>query len=190
MKKLLTVIGAAIIALHGFAQVPTYTTLHASGRSTSVVLFASSPGQQLRVVQAIASSDLASANLTLKTGATPLTVAYTNPAAAKQIGVSSTNGFATGDYLILETASGLVTNAQITGFGAATNITLASQVYPTVPGDQVYKLGSATTLFVGTATNRTFSSEAVFVGNRGRPVQAIVNGTSACSLDAVSARYE
>lgn len=179
------------MAASAWAQytVPTFVTQTASGTSTSVTYFATSPLQQIRIVGAIASSDLAAANITFKTGTTPLSITKSN-ALGTTIDVSYTNGFAIGDHVLIEKASGVITNAQITAFTGATNITFNYNIPQTLVGDQIYKLGTATTLWCGVQTNRNYQGEAIFVGNRGRPVQVIVNGTSACSLDAITARYE
>lgn len=169
-------------------SLPVYTTLSSSGTTTSVLFFASSPLQQCRIVQAIATSDAASSWVTFKTGTTPLSITKSN-AADTTIDVARTNGFAVNDFVILEQSTGWVTNAQIASFTGATNITFKWNVPITLPGDQIYKLGTATALPVG-AANKVYSGEAIFVGNRGRPIQVIVNGTSACSLDAITGRYE
>jgi len=169
--------------------VPTFVTLAASGTTTSVVYFASSPGQQVRVVQTIASSDLASANLLLSTGVTPLSITKSN-ASGTTIDVAYTNGFTTGDQVVLETAAGVITNQAIASFTGSTNIVFANSVPITRIGDQIYKMSTAVKLWTGVFTNRVLSGEAIYVGNKGRPVQVLLNSTSAGSLDAITARYE
>ena len=194
MNKLFSIIVAAVVvclAMPARAQytVPTFVTLAASGTTTSVVYFASSPAQQIRVVQTIASSDLASANLLLSTGVTPLSITKSN-ASGTTIDVAYTNGFTTGDQVVLETAAGVITNQAIASFTGSTNIVFANNVPITRPGDQIYKMSTPVKLWVGVFTNRAMAGEAIFVGNRGRPVQVLLNGTSANSLDAVTGRYE
>ncbi|MCX6924554.1 MAG: hypothetical protein NT154_15270 [Verrucomicrobia bacterium] len=192
MNKFLILAGLAVgLAVPALAQytVPTYTTLSASGTTTSVVYFATSPAQQVRIVQAFVTSDLATANLSFRTGGTPLTITKTN-AAGTTIDVASTNGFAAGDWVLLEKKTGVITNAVIASFTGATNIVFTYNVPATAIDDQIYKLGTAVNLLVGATTNKTFSGVAIFVGNNGRPVQVYLNGTSACSLDAITARYE
>jgi hypothetical protein len=192
MRKIL--ITAALLvgfATSAWAQytIPTFVTQTASGTSTAVTYFATSPLQQIRIVGAIASSDLSSANITFKTGTTPLSITKSN-ALGTTIDVAYTNGFAVGDFVLLEKLSGVMTNAQIASFTGSTNITFGYNIPQTLVGDQIYKLGTATTLWCGVQTNRNYQGEALFVAQRGRPVQVIVNGTSACSLDSVTARYE
>lgn len=173
----------------GQPAVPTYTTLNASGTTTATVYFATSPFMQVRVVTAIASSDLATANLTFRTGVTPLTIIKTN-AAGTTIDVAMTNGFSAGDWVLVETAAGVITNSSIASFTGATNIVFSQNVCATVPGDQIYKLSSPVTLLVGAVTNKTYTGDMIYVGNRGRPVVVKVNATSVSSLDAITARYE
>jgi hypothetical protein len=179
---------SAGLAFSTLAQSPTYVSQSATGAASAVSYLATQPALQIRVVGAIAQSDLATATLAFKAGGTPLTVAYTN-AAGTWVGVSRTNGFAAGDSVLIETAAGVITNGVISSFGAATNIVFTTAMCATKPGDQIYKLGTATTLFVGAATNVAFMGEAVFVAPKGRPVMATVTGTADARL-AVSARYE
>jgi hypothetical protein len=192
MKNILLTAALAIgLAISVSAQVgsPTFITQTASGTTTAVTFFATSPTLQTRVVGAIASSDLASANLTFKSGTTPLSITKSN-ALGTTIDVGYTNGFAVGNIVLLEKATGVITNAQIASFTGATNIVFSYNIPQTLVGDQIYKLGAATTLWVGVQTNRNYQGEALFVGQRGRPVQVLVNGTSACSLDSITARCE
>jgi hypothetical protein len=192
MRNILATMAVAVaIALPAMAQtpIPVYQTLTASGTTTATVYFATSPSQQARIVAAVASSDLAGANITFRTGVTPLSITKSNAAGAT-IDVAATNGFAAGDWVILETAAGVITNAVIASFTGATNIVFVESVPITRIGDQIYKASTAVTLWCGVFTNRAYMGEAVYVGNRGRPVMVKVNGTSACSLDSVTARYE
>ena len=191
MQKIISILGlAGTLALQALGQsVPVFVSYTGSGTTTAWVQCASSPMQQIRVVQAIASSDLAGANLLFSSGTVPNTITKSNALGAT-IDVAYTNGFAVGDLVILEKANGTVTNAQITAFAGATNIVFGFNIPQTLPGDQIYKMSTPVKLWVGVFTNRVYSGEAIFVGNRGRPVQVLVNGTSACSLDAITARYE
>ena len=194
MNKLFSIIVAAVVvclAMPARAQytAPTFVTLAASGTTTSVVYFASAPAQQIRVVQTIASSDLASANLLLSTGVTPLSITKSN-ASGTTIDVAYTNGFAVGDQVVLETAAGVITNQAIASFTGSTNIVFANKVPITRIGDQIYQMSTAVKLWTGVFTNRVLSGEAIYVGNKGRPVQVLLNSTSAGSLDAITARYE
>jgi hypothetical protein len=192
MKEILLAAALAIgLTIPVAAQVasPVFVTQTASGTTTAVTFFATSPTLQTRVVGAIASSDLAGSVITFKAGTTPLTITKTN-VAGTMIDVAATNGFIVADFVIVETKSGSLTNAQIASFTGPTNIVFTDKVMATVPGDQIYKLGTVTTLPVGATAGKNYQGEALFVGQRGRPVQVIVNGTSACSLDSVTACYE
>ena len=191
MQRIISILGLAVtLALPALGQsVPAFVSYTGSGTTTAWVQCASSPMQQIRVVQAIASSDLAGANLLFSSGTVPNTITKSN-ALGTTIDVAYTNGFAVGDLVILEKANGTVTNAQITAFTGATNIVFGFNIPQTQPGDQIYKMSTPVKLWVGVFTNRVYSGEAIFVGNRGRPVQVLVNGTSSSSLDAITARYE
>jgi len=71
---------------------------------------------------------------------------------------------------------------QIAGLSGGTNIVFTDKVMATLPGDQVYKLSAAALLPVGAAT-ANYQGEAIFVGNRGRPVSVSINATSACRAE-------
>ena len=191
MRKmgLMGLMGLMVLGAQAQTTVPVFVSYTGSGTTTAWVQCASSPMQQVRIVQAIASSDLAGANMLFSTGTTANTITKSN-ALGTTIDVAYTNGFKIGDLVVLEKANGTVTNAQITAFTGATNITFGFNIPQTLVGDQIYKMSTPVTLWVGVITNRVFSGEAIFVGTRGRPVQVLVNGTSACSLDAITARYE
>jgi len=163
---------AVVCATVTMAQtVPTYTTKNASGTTTCEVHFPANPQQQVRIVGAIATSDKAASVLSWRTGSTPYTISATN-AAGTTITVSYTNGLAANDVLVIQKANGTCISGTIRSFATSTNITLA-----------------ATTIKVG-ATTVTYQGEAIYVGTRGRPVRVVLDGTSACSLDSITARYE
>ena len=190
MNKIIILAFTALLSLAAIAQTqPVYITQTASGTTTAAVCFASSPLQQIRLVSAIATSDLAGSTLCFRTGVTPHTAAYTNGATTKSFGVASTNGFSVGDWILIETAAGLWTNGIITGFTTNTNVICQMNLIATVPGDQIYNLSAATSLPIG-ATTATYGSEAIYVGNRGRPVFVYANGTSSITLNGITARYE
>lgn len=184
----------AALALPASSQtLPTYVSKVGNvGAATSSVWFASSPFQQIRVVSLIATSDLATAQCIIRGGDTPLTIAYSNTAASKQLGVSATNGFTVGDFVIVEKMDGTWTNGQIASFGAATNIVCTDNLLATVPGDQIYKMSSLGTFPFGVsfAIPGNYQGDALAVGGRGRPVWLQLNGTSACKIVSASARYE
>jgi len=193
--KILGILGLAWtltlpLAAFGQGTVPQFVTYRSSGTTTSWVQIASSPMQQCRVVQAIASSDLAGANLLFSSGVTPVTVTYSN-ALGTTVSVGYTNGFGpAGQLCTLERAGTILTNMQIASFTGSTNIVFTYNIPATVPGDQIYTMSTPVKLWVGVFTNRPFSGEAVYVGNKGRPVQVLLNGTSACSIDALTVKFE
>jgi hypothetical protein len=166
MKNILLTAALAIgLTIPVAAQVgsPVFVTQTASGTSTAVTFFATSPTLQTRVVGTIASSDLAGSVITFKSGTTPLTITKTN-VAGTTINVAATNGFTVADFVIVETKSGSLTNAQIASFTGATNIVFTDKVMATVPGDQVYKLGTAVTLPVGATTGKNYQGRGAVRG--------------------------
>jgi hypothetical protein len=189
MKRKFAIIAALALAMPVFGQSPVYKTVTASGATAATAYLPSSGGLQARVVGVIATSDKAGSVITFTTGSTPATISATN-ASGTTITVARTNGLAAADVLVIEGVNG-VTNATISSFTGATNITLASNTgFITLPGDQVYKMGTPVTLRIGAVTNASFQGSAIYVGNPGRPIKAVVDGTSAVTIDALSAHYE
>jgi len=56
-------------------------------------------------------------------------------------------------------------------------------------GDQLYKMSTASSLPVGSNTVN-YQGQAIFVGNKGRPVRATLNGTSTNTINSITAAYE
>jgi hypothetical protein len=188
---------ALLIGLCGMARsqeytVPTYVTTTATGTTLSTAYFPAQPLQQIRVVGAICISDLAGSVLSLSTGRGAYTVLSNATSSATTIYVVSTNGLQSGDALVLQTWGG--TNAYDT---VASNPTVSNAVVITAggfgvavtAGDQLYKMSTASALPIGSNTVN-YQGEALYVGNKGRPVRATLNGTSANTINTITARYE
>jgi len=186
-KSLFIGLLAAVIAAPAFGQ--DYLTKNSSGAASCEVHFPADPLKQIRLVGAVATSDKAASVLSIRTGATPYTIGSSN-ASGGTISVTRTNGLAANDVLVIVNANGTHTSAVIAAFANTTNITLvATNGVVTLPGDEVYKMSAATTLKCGAATVN-YQGEAIYSGTRGRPVRVVLDGTSACSLDAITARYD
>ena len=194
MKTILS-IAALVTGLAAAAQqytVPQYLTTTATGTTLSTAYFAAQPLQQVRIVGAICTSDLAGSVLSLSSGVGAYTVASNATSSATTIYITSTNGLVSGDVLVLQTWGG--TNAYDT---VASNPTASNAVVITASGfgvavtadDQIYKMSAASTIPIGSGTGN-YQGEALFVGNKGRPVRATLNGTSANTINTLTARYE
>ena len=186
-RNLLGLALAAIVAIP--AAGADYVTKNASGTTSCEVHFPADPQAQIRLVGAIATSDKAASVLSIRTGTTPYVIGSSN-ASGGTISVTTTNGLAADDVLVIVNADGTHTSAVIAAFLNTTNITLvATNGVVTLPGDEVYKMSAATTLKCAAATVN-YQGEAIYSGNRGRPVRVVLDGTSACSLDAITVRYD
>jgi hypothetical protein len=189
MKPRIAILAAGICAaaILAFAGSPTYVTKSATGTTLSTNIFASSANTQIRVVGAFAQSDKAGSVISFRTGTTPFTIGASN-ASGITLQVVSTNGMPATPTILIEAAAGTVLCTVST---VATNIlTLAvASGIATVPGDQLYVMSAAQTLPVGSNTVN-YQGEALFVGNSGRPVSVVVDGTSGCTNGPVTARYE
>ncbi len=192
MKRIFTIIAAFGLALPAFCGSPVYKTLSANGNAATpaFLIFPSDPTTQIRIVNVTYTSDTNNGAITF----TPCVAAYaisSSNAAGTTITVSQTNGLAANDSLIIQRAGGLVTNVVISAFSGPTNITLTgTSANTTLPGDEVFKLGTAVTLFVGIGTN-SINGEAIFVANPARPLTVLLSPALVTNrLSGVSAHYD
>lgn len=192
MKNRLNKIGLSLalgcLVVSARAQsLPEYVTKSASGSTSCEVFFPAIPDRQVRIVTAIATSDKAASVLSFRSGSTPYSVSAAT-AAGTNVVIAYTNGLAPSD-VIAGQQSGTNWSAVIHSFPASTNVAVTSTINATTVGSEVYKMSAATTIKVA-ATTAVYSGQAIYVGARGRPVRVVLDGTSACSLDAISALYE
>lgn len=182
-----------MLAVTASAQL-SYSTKTATGATASEVIFPAADGQQIRVVGAIGDADKAVSALSFRTGTGAYVVSSSNTTSVT-ITLSQTNGIAINDLLLLQTVDGTCTYlGAVTNRSASTNL-LASVAVTTVPGDQVFKLGSATALPVGAkGTNYTTSfnlqGQALYVGNRGRPLRVTLDSATTNTISSIVAAYE
>jgi hypothetical protein len=190
MKKIISAFQFfSISAFLCCAAMPVYTTKTATGSTSAEVTFLADGARTIRIVGAIATSDKAGAVLSLRTGETAYQIGYTN-AAGTNIYVTTTNGLAAADVLVIQTALGSNVSAVVHALVNSTNVALtATTGFATRAGDSVYKMSAASTLPVAAATV-SYQGEAVYAGNRGRPVRAVLDGTSACTINSVTVRYD
>jgi len=168
-------------------------TATATGSTLSTAYFPVQPLQQIRVVGAICTSDLAGSVLSLSTGVGAYTVLSNATSSATTIYIASTNGLSSGDALVLQTWGGTNGYDTVASNPAASNavvITAGGFGAAVSAGDQLYKMSAATTIPVGSNGTVNYQGEALFVGNKGRPVRATLNGTSANTINSITAHYE
>jgi hypothetical protein len=193
MKKLLTTAAMAMLAITAVAQYPSYTSLDDGGNGTAgaTVIFPSKANTQIRLVSVNWQSDSNTATLEFKTATTAYRAAATNTTTGVTQVVNSVVGMAANDILVLERA-GTCYTAVLSSTNSATNAVLAAGGWGVAPqiGDNIYKLGTATSVPVGATTNWQ-NGEALFVGNAGRPVQVTLTPALTTNrLRTVTARYD
>jgi len=117
-------------------------------------------------------------------------VATTASTATVYLPVSATNGFASGDIIVIRhMTSDTYEKRILTAFN--TNGVLILTAAPgtaTAVGDLIYKVTAGGTIPVGAAT-ATLYGEGIYAGQKGKPLLLEVDGTSACQLNAVCAKY-
>ncbi|MDB6108334.1 MAG: hypothetical protein JWR69_84 [Pedosphaera sp.] len=193
MKTLILSLGLAlgVTFAAGAQSYPSYATFSQAGTTSAAYLIPHLPQNQIRVVSVIATSDKAAATLKLYTGTAAHYVYTANAStAATSVIVESTNGMAAGNLLFLQ---GATSNAVVTisSFANPTNITTTGAVgIAQTVGMEVQVITNNITLQLGANTNKTFVSDGLFVGRPGRAVYAILDGTSACSIDSLTVHYD
>lgn len=189
MKKIVTMMAVAM-SLAAMAA-PEYVTKSASGTTAATVYFTADAVKTPRLAGVVATSDKAGAVLSCRAGAGAyvVTVAVSTTTAVNQW-INATNGLEANDVLVLQKLNGNCYSSTVAS--AETNmVTLASGGFgiATAVGDSIYKMSAATSLPVGAATV-SYQGEAIYAGNRGRPIRITLDGTSACSIASATAAYE
>lgn len=109
------------------------------------------------------------------------------------IPVTATNGFASGDIIIIRHyATDTYERRVLTTFTSATNLTVTlAPVTALAVGDQVYHTTTvgAPWIACGNATV-TSSGNSLVAGQPGCPLLCDLDGTSACSINALTAEYK
>lgn len=103
----------------------------------------------------------------------------------------STNLASGTSVILLPTAGGVFRNTLLdSGVNyPVSSLTFTGQVgLVLAPGDAVWYLGTTNSTVVGAATLRR-NGDALFSADRGRPVRAVVTGTSACSINSMTGFY-
>ena len=187
-------IGLACVASTQATLTPFYTTLSDGGNpaSPSEVDFISSPGLQFRLISVNYQSDTNNAQLQVSTGGAACAITATNPTTSTVTNVlDHTAGLNPGSILFLEHA-GTAYLATLSSTNNSTNAVLAAGGWGVLPsiGDNVYQMGTATTIPIGAGTN-WLNGEAIYIGNVGRPVRVVLTPTlNTNNLPAATGRYE
>jgi hypothetical protein len=171
---------------------PQYYTVGPSvqGTSSSLTYVPALDSLTPRIVGVNVDSDKAASVFSFKKGVGAYTVG-TNTAAGTALNLQSGVGLANSDTLVIQTATGNITNCTVSSIANVTNITISiTPAFGFTNGDMVYKMSSATTFGAGAKSNNYVAGEAVFVGNRGRPVMLTIDGTSWSIINAISYRQE
>lgn len=199
MKKILLLISAlGLAATPCFATLPTYKSTSASGTTAATAYFPADPNSQVRVVSYNSTSDKAASVMTFTSGTTAYVITATNAAATSVTNqINTTNGLTGSAALVLQ-LNGTNYSATVSSFNIATNVSPAQTNVVlgangwnvnTIVGGDVYLMSTAVTIPNGAATVSQ-NGDAVFVGNYGRPVKVVLDGTSSCAINVISAHYD
>jgi hypothetical protein len=184
----------AVIVCAALADSPTYKNFVGSSAGSSTTVFAvADPQTQIRVVGSICESDNAASILTFYPGAAAYSVGQLNTnLTATNIIVNATNGLAANGIICYQDAA-RTTNISLTigGIVNSTNIYTTAVVGITQKvGDDVFLEGTSTAIAVGKGTNLSLQGEAIFVAPKGRPIRAVVSGSTSWSKENISVHYD
>lgn len=188
------------------AALPTYHTFSGYGNSTTpaTVILPADPNSQIRIVSLLYTSDNAGAQFLFSSGTTAYGVMYTNALSMGATNnITSTNGLAGGDLLVLQHGGIDYTNtvASWGTYDAGTNtsgyVTNQAFVVTTtqfgttgLAGDNIYLMSPLAVWYAGAATN-AINGDDIFSGNFGRPVLVQLSpATTTNRLNSVSAHYD
>lgn len=188
MKKLIAASLIALTALCVWAADLVVKT--ASGSTSATVIFPANGTQKIRVTGLMGKSDKATSVWSIRSGISAYALTATNATTSTNLYVADYTGIAANDVIILQNADGTCTAATVFGVANTTNIQLTAQIgVAGAIGDVVYELGTAQTLNVGAATVN-YQGAAYHLTRGGVPVRIVLDGTSACSIDAATVSYE
>jgi hypothetical protein len=202
---------AIALAIPARAALPTYHTFGPSGGISSApatIILPADPNSQIRIVSVMYTSDNAAGQFSFTSGNTAFSCMYSNTASSVTNFITSTNGLAVGQQLIMQhngadytnavlnwgtfvsgtNTSGYVTNqafvqtASAFSFGGTSDVSTA--------GDSLYAMTSPFSWFAG-ATSNQLNGDDIFSGNYGRPVEVQLGlATTTNRLSSVSAHYD
>lgn len=189
------IILAALLAttLAVLAGTPAYSTKTAGGNNTTgaSVIFPADPALQIRIVGVNWQSDTNNAVLQCSSGVGAYVLLATNTTTGVTQTVNTVTGMAANDILVLEHA-GVGYAATLSSTNGGTNAVLASGAWGVTPaiGDSVYKMSDIASLPIGNTTNWQ-AGEAIYVGNRGRPVRLLLTPAAVTNrINSATAFYE
>jgi hypothetical protein len=199
MKKLLLSAALGLATLAGSihqaqAASPSYVTKTANGTAAypARTVFASQDGMQIRIVSLNWQSDSATAVASFRSGEGAYYIRATNPSTSYLTQfVNTTIGMITNSTFILERA-GVGYACVLTGTNNLTNAVFFTGAFgvQSAVNDNLYQLGSATTIPVGATTNAQ-NGEALYVGNVGRPVSIELTPSAVTNrINSATGRYE
>ena len=98
------------------------------------------------------------------------------------------SSFAADDIIVLRRVPGDTYERLLCGTAGATNITTTStNVTAMAVGDLIYKMTPGSKVAIGNATVTVTGN--CLTGNRGQPILAEIDGTSACQINAISGGF-
>ena len=197
-KLITTLLAGALLALvvyHAPAidDQERYLTKQSSGAAYAEVFFPAGAAQIPVLTHIEAKSDLGQPKLLMYSATHQVVLTNGVGSGETNLLVATTNGFAAADRVLIQLNDSVST--VITGTVHATVGTTNIQLTVTIGtaatnGSVIYRMGNIRTNYLDGTNAIRISSPAVFAGKLRTPIWLRVNGTSACSIDLATVKYE
>jgi hypothetical protein len=194
--KSLLVIGASLglmaaSALNAQGLAEGYITKQGSGTTQAQAIFPAGASKALRLVSYDVKSDLASATLKIYTGTAVSTLVSNALTTATNIYVSAGAGsFAQNDIVVIQNPDDTAFTAVVNAVEGATNIQFTAQLGTAATANgKIYKMATVYTTVAANVAVRE-SGECLAIGPRRQPMLLRLTGTSACTINWATARYD
>src|ERR1051326_224694 len=160
MKSLFLLLFVLFVSFCGSLSAQKYETKSASGTTAAQVLFNTDSHLPTRVVSLDVTSDLSTSTLTFQSGTVSYTLSASATNTATNVIVSSYGTLASNDVVIIQTTTGLLTNATVYSVANLTNVNFTAQIgLILAANDQLFKLGNTRTLTIGATRSEEHTSE-------------------------------
>jgi len=206
MKKLLVIIGLAIVSITSQAQNNLYggvagfatsgTALNA-GTNYAILPGYSGANGSTPLITFLSMRGLSTTPITLQAYNVASTSFVTSTNTSTTNFVNSTNGYVAGNWIVINhTTQPTVQESEARLISAVQNtnqvVTTSAFTYPAIPGDVTYQESAGALISVATsATPTTITGNGILSGQAGNPLLLVISSTGAGTntIDAVNSTF-
>jgi len=169
-----------------------YITKSGTGTTSADAIFPAAANAALRLTAYDVKSDLTSATLKFYVGTKVSTIASNALSTATNVFVTAgATNFSNTDIVVIQHADETMTALVAAAPEGNTNVCFTGQIGVAVTaGAKVYKLGTVYTTQVQSTNVIRVAGESILVTGRRMPLLLRVTGTSACSINSATGKYD